>query len=51
MCYFMKRMKTRGITRPTKIRAPVFKLVLNLFYFVGTILGWNKYYKKYTGEI
>lgn len=51
MCYFMKRMKAQGVTRPTKIPAPVFKIVLNLFYIIGSISGWDKYYKKYTGEI
>ncbi|WP_343633636.1 cupin domain-containing protein [Fluviicola sp.] len=48
MCYFMKRMKAKSITRPTNIPAPIFKIVLNLFYMKGIILGWNKYYKKYT---
>ncbi|MCE3294416.1 MAG: cupin protein [Crocinitomicaceae bacterium] len=50
MCYFMKKMKAKSITRPTKIPAPVFKIVLQLFYITGTIRGWNKYYTKYTGE-
>lgn len=50
MCYFMKRMKAKGITRPTKIPAPVFKIVLNIFYVIGTVAGWNKLYVRYTGE-
>jgi len=50
MCYFTKKMKAKCITRPTKIPAPVFKLVINLFYVVGTVMGWYKLYTKYTGE-
>ena len=50
MCYFTKKMNAQCITRPTSIPAPVFILVINLFYWVGSILGWNKLYTKYTGE-
>lgn len=51
MCYFMKKMNARCLTRPTKIPAPVFKLVMNLFYLVGVMKGWNKLYIKYTGSV
>ncbi len=50
MCYFTKKMKAQCITRPTSIPAPVFKLVINMFYGVGSVLGWKKLYTKYTGE-
>ncbi|MCP1384715.1 cupin domain-containing protein [Runella salmonicolor] len=50
MCYFTKKMNAQCITRPTSIPAPVFKMVINLFFMVGTVLGWNKLYTKYTGE-
>lgn len=49
MCYFTRKMNAQCITRPTSIPAPVFKMVINLFYVVGTILGWNKLFAKYTG--
>ncbi len=51
MSYFIKRMNTKCITRPTSIPAPVFKLVINLFYLAGIVLGWKKLYYKYTGEM
>ena len=48
MCYFTKKMNAQCITRPTSIPSPIFKIVINLFYVVGSILGWNNLYTKYT---
>lgn len=50
MCYFMKKMKTRGVTRPTKIPPPAFRLVTNLFYAIGSLRGWGKLYARYVGR-
>src|SRR4030095_13647411 len=50
MLYFTKKMKAQSITRPVKIPAPVFYLSVNFFYLIGSLLGWKKYYLKYTGE-
>ena len=50
MCYFTKKMNAQSITRPTNIPAPIFKLVINLFFIVGSIVGWSKLYTKYTGD-
>lgn len=50
MLYFSKKMKVQCITRPVNIPAPLFHLALNFFFLVGVVLGWNKLYKKYTGE-
>lgn len=49
MCYFMKKMNARCITRPTKIPAPMFGVVTKLFYVVGSLKGWNKIYERYVG--
>jgi len=50
MLYFTKKMKAQCITRPAKIPAPFFYFSINLFYLIGSFLGWKKYYLKYTGE-
>jgi mannose-6-phosphate isomerase-like protein (cupin superfamily) len=50
MLYFGKKMKVQCVTRPTKIPAPFFNLAGNLFFIIGTVLGWKKLYTKYTGE-
>lgn len=48
MGYMLKKMNCKAIARPTSIPAPMFKLALNLFLFLGGIKGWNKLYEKYT---
>ena len=50
MLYFSKKMKAQCTTRPTSIPRPFFYLALNLFFIVGTMLGWSKLFTKYTGE-
>ena len=48
MCYFTKKMRAQCITRPTSIPAPVFDFVINCFYIIGLVLGWKKFFVKYT---
>jgi mannose-6-phosphate isomerase-like protein (cupin superfamily) len=50
MLYFTRKMNAKCITRPTSVPAPLFKLALNVFYVAGSVLGWNRLYRKYTGE-
>jgi mannose-6-phosphate isomerase-like protein (cupin superfamily) len=39
----------KALARPANIPAPVFRITLFLFYCMGKIAGWNRFYKKYTG--
>ena len=48
MMYFMKRMNAKALARPSSVPGPVFRLLMNTFYVVGTLAGWEKLYKKYT---
>jgi len=48
MMYFMKRMNTKALARPSNVPAPLFSLLMNTFYVVGTLAGWEKLYQKYT---
>lgn len=49
MMYFARKMNARALARPTSVPRPLFKLLLNFFYVVGTVAGWEKQYQKYTG--
>lgn len=44
----MKDMQ--AVTRPASVPVSLFSLAVNLFYFTGVLLGWEKLYKKYTGR-
>lgn len=48
MGYFLKLMKSKSMTRPTEIPAPVFGLALSMFYLMGIIRGWKKDFVRYT---
>jgi len=48
MMYFMKRMNTKALARPSSVPGPVFELLMNTFYVLGTLAGWDRLYKKYT---
>ena len=48
MMYFMKRMNAKALARPSSVPGPVFGLLMNAFYVIGTLAGWEKFYKKYT---
>ena len=48
MMYFMKRMNARAVARPAMLPAPVYGLLMNVFYVVGSLAGWDQLYRKYT---
>jgi hypothetical protein len=50
MMYFVKKMNTRALTRPTSVPKPLLGLLLNLFYLIGTLAGWEKQFRQYTEE-
>ncbi len=50
MGYMLKKMKCRSMARPVSIPAPMFNVALIFFYVLGGIKGWEKLYKKYTGD-
>ena len=48
MGYFLTRMKTKSMTRPTEIPAPLFNIALKVFYLRGVLSDWSKLFDKYT---
>jgi hypothetical protein len=50
MLYFGKKMKAQCMVRPTNIPAPLFYMAGQFFFVIGTVRGWNKLFKKYTGR-
>src|SRR6266545_585493 len=40
MMYFMKRMDAKALARPSNLPAPVFGMLLNIFYVFGSLAGW-----------
>jgi quercetin dioxygenase-like cupin family protein len=48
MMYFMKRMNVQAMARPANIPAPIFGLLMNGFYLVGVLAGWERLFRKYT---
>lgn len=50
MLYFLSRMKAQALVIPSYTPAPLFLLGMKIFYVIGTLLGWEKLYKKYTGD-
>jgi quercetin dioxygenase-like cupin family protein len=48
MMYFMKRMNAKALARPSSLPAPLYGLLMNTFYVVGKVAGWEKLYKRYT---
>ncbi|MDQ3687685.1 MAG: cupin domain-containing protein [Acidobacteriota bacterium] len=50
MLYFARKTNTQALARPTNIPGPLFRLLMNVFYLVGTLAGWERQYQKYTGE-
>lgn len=49
MLYFARRMNARSLARPTSIPGPLLGVLMNFFYVIGTLAGWEKQYRKYTG--
>ncbi len=48
MMYFMRRMRAKALFRPTNVPQPLFQVLLQLFYLVGSVVGWEKQFRKYT---
>ena len=48
MMYFMRKMNTKALARPTNVPGPIFSLLMNIFYMAGSLAGWERLYKKYT---
>ena len=48
MLYFTKRMKARCLARPSSLPAPFFNLAINACFLLGTLLGWEKDFLRYT---
>lgn len=48
MMYFMKRMDAKALARPSYVPGPLFRLLVNVFFVVGRIAGWEKQYRRYT---
>jgi quercetin dioxygenase-like cupin family protein len=48
MMYFMKRMNMQAVARPASLPAPIFNVLMNVFYGYGSLAGWEKLYRKYT---
>jgi hypothetical protein len=47
--YMLKKAQAMSLTRPAFAPEPVFRLGMTVFYLVGTLLGWESLYKRYTG--
>jgi hypothetical protein len=46
--YFMKRMNAKALARPSYVPGPLFRVLMNVFFVVGSAAGWEKQYKRYT---
>ena len=47
--YMLRRENARSLTRPAFAPELFFRLGMNMFFWIGTVLGWESLYKKYTG--
>ena len=50
MLYFTRRMNAKCLARPSSVPPFLFKIAIRFFYFVGTILGWEKDFLRYTHD-
>lgn len=48
MLYFTKRMNAKCLARPSSVAPMLFKVAINFFYLIGSILGWEKDFLRYT---
>ena len=48
--YMLKKADASSITRPAFAAEWLFRLGLNVFYVMGSMLGWEALYKKYTRQ-
>lgn len=46
--YLLKKGNVRSLPRPAIVPDPAFRLGMNFFYVVGSVLGWKSLFKKYT---
>jgi len=49
MMYFLRRMNARAVARPSFLPGPLFNLLMTISFMVGSIAGWDRLYRKYTG--
>jgi quercetin dioxygenase-like cupin family protein len=49
MMYFLKVMNARALARPSYVPTPLFRLLMNIFLVAGSMAGWQRLYRKYTG--
>lgn len=49
MLYFLGKLNTQTLAIPSYTPAPFFWLGIKVFYLMGKLLGWEKFYKKYIG--
>jgi len=47
--YMLKKGNALSLTRPAFAPEPFFRLGMGLFFMIGSALGWESLYKKYTG--
>lgn len=47
--YMLKKAKAQSLTRPAFAPEWLFLLGMNIFFVVGSVLKWERLYKKYTG--
>lgn len=47
--YLLKKSNALSLTRPAFAPEFLFRLGLGAFFIVGSVLGWDSLYKKYTG--
>lgn len=47
--YLLKRENALSLTRPAFVPEPLFRLGMSMFFLIGSVLGWETLYKKYTG--
>lgn len=48
--FFIRRGGIRALTRPTNIPPVAYGIGLSMFYLMGRLQGWEKLYRKYTGQ-
>ena len=47
--FFLKKIKAESLARPAIIPDFLFRMGMNIFFVIGTVMGWEKLYRKYTG--
>jgi hypothetical protein len=48
--YLLRRANARSLPRPAFVPASMFRLGMELFFRLGTLLGWQRLYTRYTGR-